>query len=657
MPAGRLLAPTAMPTPLIHSRARLVAMAMVLLCAYSLALRVWCGVRDLNASRYYDEGFSLRNVGNMLDTGSLRPANAYYPGLSYLPEAAVLAAVDGLRRATGLEALAIRSDEIDSRGHFTPLAYLLCRLFQALLGTASLIALFCLGRRHLTPAAGLAGAFIMSIVPWHIRQSSIFKPDILLVLTTILALDWSIRALRSLGHRDFAVAGLAIGACASAKYSGIAGALPLTAVALTLAASEKCWTFYGKRLALAGLAAAACFALTNPYALADPDLVRQDFGSTLVFYAGRGARAQASHLDMPANAVASLLSGSFLGLALGTLGLCGVAVWGFKLLGRLGHSKEQAAARTDSTLPLAVLALFPLAYVFLYSAVTNYPSEHNWLPLVPVISLAAADLILGSGSAVAALPALAALPARRRFPGRSAILAGALVVYGIYASFSYARTIATPPTWSLARDYLQAAMAPEVADRIVAAEDSDQAALDLRDGNRSAAVFFFDAAQPPAASSLEAADAEVHRGGRQAQSARCRPLEQDRAGGRCLYFEPSLLGAHGEPLTAIVHLWKPLGDPVTLAPRGPRCSYRLPAPLPPGATLGSLQTLLPRGQATDPPSGRLGRLSLPLVAAGRAHGSSLFSSARFPLQQLDQLTLDLLPRPCQAEEVRLLLWQ
>jgi Dolichyl-phosphate-mannose-protein mannosyltransferase len=640
-------------------RASFLIPGMVLLSAFSLAIRIWAGARDLDEGRYWDEQYSFANVAALLD-GSFHPANASYPGLSYLPEAAILAAVDGVQRIVGIPAWAIRSARIPSQEHFTPLAYFLCRLVQACFGTASLIALFCLARRHFTPAAGLAAALVMSAVPWHIRQSAIFKPDILLVLAAVLALDRSIRALRGLDYREFAWAGLWIGACAATKYNGVIVAVPLAAIAAAMALRTQGWVFYGKRLALAAAAALATFLVTNPFVVLDPAFVRHDLAATLIHYENLGDRAQASHWDLLANSVTSLLSESFHGPALGLLALGGLAAWLWRLvrLGQLSGSREnRAATRSVEILPLAVLASFPAVYVALYSAVTSGPSEHNWLPLVPVTSLAAADL---------GLRILARANSRLSPPLRPAawgVAVGACVAWLTFASLSYARTLATPTTWTQAEDYLREALQPGLPDRIVYAEDSDEARLNLKEGKRTAALVFFAAAERPPDAALAEGDAEILTGGRQAHAARCRPGAGGQARpSRCVDFEPSLLRARGEALTAVVHPWRPVGDPSTLVPGGPRCSFRLAGEPSPTATHGSVEVLLGKDQAAAAPENlAAGGLALPLFPSGRAYGTRFFSTPRFPLPRgggnRGAVEVRLRPPHCRPEEVVLLEWQ
>jgi len=96
------------------------------------------------SAQSFDERFSLANVASVLAGNGLHPKQAYYPSLSYLPQAAVLWCAEGLHRATGIAAFAIHV-----RGHrWSPTAYLLCRLTNVTFGGARMLMLLRLNRRN-----------------------------------------------------------------------------------------------------------------------------------------------------------------------------------------------------------------------------------------------------------------------------------------------------------------------------------------------------------------------------------------------------------------------------------------------------------------------------------------------------------------------------
>jgi hypothetical protein len=205
-------------------RDRTTAIALAALLVWALALRVWFATPELHAGRFWDERYALENVEALLRDGRWLPVNAFHPTLAHLPQAAVLAVPHGLARATGDPAFAVLQED-----GFTPLGYLLARLVQAVLGTLSIYWLFRVGRRLFDCPTGLLAAALLAVVPWHLRQSAFFKPDVLLLLLELVAFDWALAAYERPRTGRFARAGLGVGLAAAAKYNGVTAALPLAA--------------------------------------------------------------------------------------------------------------------------------------------------------------------------------------------------------------------------------------------------------------------------------------------------------------------------------------------------------------------------------------------------------------------------------------------
>ena len=76
-------------------------LALGLLLAASFSVRAWYGAAEPSSSRFYDERFSFHNVTAFLVHDRWVPANAYYPRLSFLPQAGVLWASETLSELTG----------------------------------------------------------------------------------------------------------------------------------------------------------------------------------------------------------------------------------------------------------------------------------------------------------------------------------------------------------------------------------------------------------------------------------------------------------------------------------------------------------------------------------------------------------------------------
>ena len=68
------------------SSRRPIGWLLAALLLVSFALRTWDASQGLNASRYFDERFTLKNITALLKNGDYRPRHAFYLSLSYLPQ-------------------------------------------------------------------------------------------------------------------------------------------------------------------------------------------------------------------------------------------------------------------------------------------------------------------------------------------------------------------------------------------------------------------------------------------------------------------------------------------------------------------------------------------------------------------------------------------
>ncbi|HEV7784477.1 MAG TPA: glycosyltransferase family 39 protein, partial [Thermoanaerobaculia bacterium] len=236
---------------------------LIALFVVSLGLRLWYASPGLDSGRSYDERFGFRNLTGLLRDGTLRPRHAYYPSLAHLPQAALLATSEGLHRATGVAAFGIHADTVDG---WSPTAYLLVRILAALFGALSLLTTYAIGRRLFSPGVGLLAAAILAAFPRHLMSSAQFKPDTLVVLLTTVTFLWTLDAVEKPTLRRFLRVGLGVGLTVSAKYTGVAAAVPIVIAVFyeTWRQGRRALPLWG-RLVAAGAASMAVFVALNPY--------------------------------------------------------------------------------------------------------------------------------------------------------------------------------------------------------------------------------------------------------------------------------------------------------------------------------------------------------------------------------------------------------
>ncbi|HUO86259.1 MAG TPA: glycosyltransferase family 39 protein, partial [Thermoanaerobaculia bacterium] len=581
-------------------------LGLAALLLWALALRAWMAVPALHAGRFWDERYTLQNVEVVLREGRWLPANAYHPTLAYLPQTAVLAVPHALAQATGDDTFAV----LAPRG-FAPLAYLLVRLVQAIFGTLSIVWLFRVGRRLFDSPTGMLAAALMAVVPWHMRQSVIFKPDILLLLLTLVAFEWALAAYERPTRGRFLRAGAGVGLAIAAKYNGVAAALPLAAGWIAGPGRRRLAGW----LALAAAAALATFLLLDPHLLLHPEMLVRDFGATLRDYADKGAQAAAGRGDIVRHAFASLGGATFHGPLVGLLALAGL-VW---------LSVEAARAAPERRRQLSMLLSFPVGYVVAYAAATNNPSDHNWLPIVPFTSLAAAALVVAAGRRLAGhVPLLA----RRPVLPVAAVLA-VLLLAG--PSTAYAYRVAVPSTWAEVDRLLLARLGDQSGHRLVWQEGLEEFRVGRRGHRVRKPVLVPPEEARRAGFGPQGTDARVEieppagaattdGGGRQVEATAMETR----------WIHPALFRAHGPALRLTSHPWNPAGPPVRLDVDATGFVVPPTPPGPRGTPWVTIEVILAEGAA--PPPGLAvewqGR-RLPLFWGGiRGGGGGRFVSPR-----------------------------
>jgi Dolichyl-phosphate-mannose-protein mannosyltransferase len=580
-----------------------IAVALLLLLAWSFALRLWLATPGLDKDRFWDEQYGVENLWSLIVDGRPRPANGFHPGLSYLPQAALLGAADRLHRLTHQPRLAVFAPDQD----LTALGYLLCRLLQVALGTLSLYLVYRIGRRLRSPRLGLAAALLLAAVPWHLRQSVVFKPDILLVAATLAAFLAALAAAERPTAGQLIRAGAVVGLALAAKFNAGPIAIPVAIAAL----AEGGWRDRRRWLALAqaGGAALAVLLLLTPYLLLEPGLYVRSFGRTLRDYSVKGVVHHSSHLGVLAGGGAALLSDDFYGPLLGSVGLLGLA--GLALVAATPAWRSRRPPPDSRARRLAPLMItgYVAGYALLYAASTTNPSDHNWLPVAPFVALAAAWTAALAWGRIA--------PRLRRWQQAvlGAAAAAAAAAWLIQPANAYVYDTCVPSTQELARDYLRRHLEP-LGMRVVAREEDEEANW-YADPAIVEEARRLDQVSPEA---LDRADAEVFHAerliGAGGAGSELYHRRIDRGAVEATRIGPRPFRARGGALVVVVHRWLGVGEPEELEaapvvgapgrvaanlPGGLRPGevVSLAVELPPGTDFEALQDLLFQGQPLD----------------------------------------------------------
>jgi 4-amino-4-deoxy-L-arabinose transferase-like glycosyltransferase len=235
-----------------------------------LALRVTGIAYGLPDHFHWDEP-TIMNRAIRMAGGDLNPHFFYYPTLLMY----MLLVANGMLYAAGhvLHYYASSNDFAVSFLTDSTASYVVGRLVVATLGAATVLLAFLVGRRFLSPAAGLIGAALLAVSPVHIGNSHFATNDVPMAFFAMLSYVFLWQVYTRGQTRDYVLAGLVIGLGVSTKY------LPIVLlVSLALAHAFRLWNETGtwrtaprgfSRLVLAGAAAFVAFAVTSPYVLLD----------------------------------------------------------------------------------------------------------------------------------------------------------------------------------------------------------------------------------------------------------------------------------------------------------------------------------------------------------------------------------------------------
>jgi Dolichyl-phosphate-mannose-protein mannosyltransferase len=235
-----------------------------------LALRVTGLTYGLPDHFHWDEP-TIMNRAIKMAGGDLNPHFFYYPTLlMYL-----LLVANGVLYAAGHVLGYYASSNAFAVSYLTDstASYAVGRGLVAALGAASVLLAFLVGRRFLSPAAGLIGALLLAVSPVHIGNSHFATNDVPMAFFALLAyvMLWQVYARGT--TRDYVLAGVVIGLGVSTKYLPVVLVVSLAlAHVFRLRNETGTWRTALRgfhRPVLAGAASFVAFAVTSPYVLLD----------------------------------------------------------------------------------------------------------------------------------------------------------------------------------------------------------------------------------------------------------------------------------------------------------------------------------------------------------------------------------------------------
>lgn len=239
--------------------------AAIMLCAFGL--RVYAVGWGLPYVDNPDEGSGANRALGMVRRGDWNPRFFGKPSLYYYALRFVFAAHLRYGIATGLYHGVNDLPRTTDLYLPTPGLFIWGRMLTVLLGTATVLLLFAVGRRWWNVRVGLIAAALLAVSPFHMRHSQYISLDVPSAFMALLALAAALRLLDDTRWRAYALAGLCAGLSASTKYN--AGMVVLALVVAHAAVWGKASARQFPRVLWAGLWALAGFIAATPYTVLD----------------------------------------------------------------------------------------------------------------------------------------------------------------------------------------------------------------------------------------------------------------------------------------------------------------------------------------------------------------------------------------------------
>lgn len=395
----------------------------VLLGAIALGLRIY-GLRYGLPAIYNPDEVAIMSRALAFGKGDLNPHNFLYPSFYFY----VLFAWEGV---TALAAVAVRA--VDSFGAFQreffldpTRVFVAGRLLTALLGTATVIATGALGSRIGPALAGPIAALLLAAAPLHVLNSHYVKHDVPVTLLIVLAYLACWRLWRLPSGSSLVIAAAVTGCAFSTHYYAIFLAIPL---AWSAARGAPTTTEAVKRIAIAAVVSAAVFFLLSPYLLVEPATALRDIRANREIVVDRAVAGVGYAAGLAR--YAGMLLVDAVGLPAAILAFAGVVL----------------GLRRDTARTIWLLS-FPVP--FLLFIASTYPAARYLVPLTPFITIFAAM-------------AIATLWQQKRFANIGFLLLIGAFVVAASGSLETDRFIRQADTRTLAREFIEARVAPGTA--------------------------------------------------------------------------------------------------------------------------------------------------------------------------------------------------
>lgn len=232
---------------------------------FGFGLRVWAIRWGLPYVDHPDEPALVNVVLRMMRNHDLNPHFFLYPSLYFYLLLAIFSAHHRLGLASGLYTSLDQMNVTTDVYTTIPEFFVWGRALAIVLGSATVVGVFVLGKRSWNRSAGLLAALFLATLPFHMRHSQYVTTDVGSGWFVLLAYLSATSILQSGGWRAYLWAGLWAGLAASTKYN--AGVIVIPIVVAHLICWRRQFLAHAGRLIAAGFVSLLGFVAGTPYAV------------------------------------------------------------------------------------------------------------------------------------------------------------------------------------------------------------------------------------------------------------------------------------------------------------------------------------------------------------------------------------------------------
>lgn len=232
---------------------------------FGFGLRVWAVRWGLPYVDHPDEPALVNVVLRMMRNHDLNPHFFLYPSLYFYLLMAIFSAHHRMGVATGLYTSLDQMNVTTDIYTTIPEFFVWGRMLAIVLGSATVLGVFVLGKRSWNGSAGLLAALFLATLPFHMRHSQYVTTDVGSGWFVLLAYLSATSILQTGRWRSYLWAGLWAGLAASTKYNAGAAVIPIVVAHLLVWR----WQFLARsgRLIAAGAVSLLGFVVGSPYAV------------------------------------------------------------------------------------------------------------------------------------------------------------------------------------------------------------------------------------------------------------------------------------------------------------------------------------------------------------------------------------------------------